>query len=66
MNEKELICKLLDLTCEIMEIEKKIREYEEEKHMFAPLEFLTDNISKKHKMYEICKEFLLDEEANSR
>ena len=55
---KEMVCKLFDLTIEIEDMERKIKEYETANKTFPPLNWKIDIISKTHEMYKICKEYL--------
>ena len=52
-RDKEMICKLFDLTLEIEELERKM-----DKYRFPPLDWQADKINKAYKMYLICKEYL--------
>jgi hypothetical protein len=54
---KEMVRQLFDLTIEIEDKEKEIAAYEQDKR-FAPIGLQLEVVSKSHKLYEICKEYL--------
>jgi hypothetical protein len=53
----EMLYRLLHLTTEIYELDRKILDFEKEKDKFAPPCIQFERIKKTNEMYEMCKDY---------